>query len=56
MSKDAKKNKEIFAIQCFKNGKRLYTDKLTLHEMRCLRITAEHLIKHLKKLLRNTGE
>ena len=47
-SEREKKDKEdVFAIRCFKNGKRRFTDRLTKYEARCLLVTARHLSEYL---------
>jgi len=39
----------IYAIRCFINGQRAYTDELTKDEAGILRATARHLISYLER-------
>jgi len=43
------KKETEYAVRCFKNGKRKYTDKLTGEEAYNLRKTARHLASFLTK-------
>lgn len=42
-------NEDIFAIRCFRNGKRKKTNQLTKYEARQFHQAAQHLMKFLKK-------
>lgn len=43
------KTEEIFAIRCYRNGKRKMSSQLTKREARNFRIAARHLSRFLTK-------
>lgn len=48
----AVKKKDVFAVQCFLNEKRMATAVLTKREALNFRATAQHLVKYLTKTYR----
>ncbi len=48
IAKSLTSTEDVFAIQCFKNDKRMFTDKLTKSEAANYIKTAEYLISYLQ--------